>query len=152
MRRWNPESFAAVIDQLSLDARVQIVLFEEPQGDYAPIAPRTKVVRLQANLRELMAFIAVCDTLLCADSGPMHIAGALDVPVTALFGPQRREWYGPRGEFDRVVQIDEMPCRPCFDACIFKTPHCMGGITPKDVFTTLTKQLELIAARRGIAR
>lgn len=152
VRRWNPQSFADVIDELSADSRIQFVLFEEQEGDSAAIAPHAGLVRLSGSLRELMGFIAVSDALLCADSGPMHIAGALGVPVTALFGPQRREWYGPRGEMDRVVQVDEMPCRPCFDDCIFKTPHCMDGITVTDVLTALAGQLEKIAERRGIER
>jgi heptosyltransferase-2 len=150
VRKWKPERFAAVIDNLSSDPEVQVVIFEETEGDSNSIAPTTHVPRLRSSLRDLMALITGCDILLCADSGPMHIANALDVPVTALFGPQRREWYGPRGELDHVVQIDEMPCRPCFDACIFSTPHCMDGITVEDVSRTVSRQLERIAAHRGV--
>ena len=152
VRKWSPEHFAAVIDKLSLDPNVQCVVFEEHQGDSASIAPLARVPRLRGNLRDLMALIAGCDALLCADSGPMHIANALGVPVTALFGPQRREWYGPRGETDYVVQVDEMPCRPCFDACIFATPHCMDGITVEKVSTTVARQLERIAVNKRIGQ
>lgn len=152
VRRWKPERFAAVIDELSSDPQVQVVIFEEREGDSAPIVPLTGVPRLRSNLRDLMALIGACDMLLCADSGPMHIANALGVPVTALFGPQRREWYGPRGAMDHVVQIDEMPCRPCFDTCIFDTPRCMDGISAEQVLKSVAAQLERIAARRAIGQ
>jgi ADP-heptose:LPS heptosyltransferase len=83
----------------------------------------------------------------------MHIANALGTPVTALFGPQRREWYGPRGELDSVVQIEDMPCRPCFVACVFASPVCMDKITVDAVVKTVAAQLDrLDSSSAGIAR
>jgi heptosyltransferase-2 len=142
VRRWDPDRFAAVIDLLVEERGVQVLLFEEKQGDSGAITPRHWVRRIKSDLRCFMSLVTQCDLLLCSDSGPMHIANALGVPVTALFGPQRREWYGPRGERDRVVQIDDMPCRPCFDACIFATPHCMEQITVDAVVSAIETQLD----------
>ena len=151
VRRWQPERFAAVIDGLCSHPDVQVVIFEERDGDSAEIRTNGAVLpiphrapRIQSNLRGFMSLVTQTNLLLCSDSGPMHIANALGVPVTALFGPQRREWYGPRGKLDQVVQIDDMPCRPCFDACIFATPRCMERITPDAVLEAVTKQLELV--------
>jgi heptosyltransferase-2 len=145
IRRWDPERFAAVIDILMENRGAQVLLFEEREGDSTAIAPRHWVRRVKTDLRCFMSLVTQCDLLLCSDSGPMHIANALGVPVTALFGPQRREWYGPRGERDRIVQIDEMPCRPCFDACIFATPHCMEQITVNAVISAIETQLDRLA-------
>jgi heptosyltransferase-2 len=142
VRRWNPKRFAEVIDLLVDERGVRVLLFEESQGDSREITPRHWVRRIKADLRGFMSLATQCDLLLCSDSGPMHIANALGVPVTALFGPQRREWYGPRGERDRVVQVDDMPCRPCFDACIFATPHCMEQITVSAVVSAIETQLD----------
>lgn len=149
VRRWDVRRFATVIDRIASERDVQILLFEENQGDSEGIAPATPVRRIQSDLRGFMGLVAQCDLLLCSDSGPMHIASGLGVPVTALFGPQRREWYGPRGNLDSVVQVDEMPCRPCFDACIFATPHCMEGITTDTVAEAVIAQLDRIASRSG---
>jgi heptosyltransferase-2 len=145
VRRWNPERFAAVIDLLVEERRVQTLVFEEREGDSSEITPRHWVRRIKTDLRTFMSLATQCDLLLCSDSGPMHIANALGVPVTALFGPQRREWYGPRGERDRVVQVDDMPCRPCFDACIFATPHCMEQISVEAVVSAIETQLDRLA-------
>jgi heptosyltransferase-2 len=142
VRQWNPKRFAEVIDLLVEERGVQVLLFEEKEGDSREITPRHWVRRIKTDLRGFMSLASQCDLLLCSDSGPMHIANALGVPVTALFGPQRREWYGPRGERDRVVQIDDMPCRPCFDACIFATPHCMEQITVSAVVSAIETQLD----------
>jgi ADP-heptose:LPS heptosyltransferase len=99
-----------------------------------------------------MALVSHCDLLLCSDSGPMHIANALGVPVTALFGPQRSEWYGPLGANDTVVRIEEMPCRPCFDQCIFSAPRCMDRIRPDDVASAVEKQLARVARPHQLAQ
>ncbi|HJQ12160.1 MAG TPA: glycosyltransferase family 9 protein [Gemmatimonadaceae bacterium] len=155
VRRWGKERFAAVIDQLRADKDVQIVLFEDkeeplPRGTatIGTFSTEYNVPRIQSSLRGFMALVTQCDLLLCSDSGPMHIANALGVPVTALFGPQRREWYGPRGELDRVVQIDDIACRPCFDACIFATPRCMEAITPGAVLSAVRDQVTDVRSRR----
>jgi heptosyltransferase-2 len=145
VRHWDARKFAAVIDRLVTELRVQVLVFEERDGDSASILTQSRVPRIRSDLRGFMALVSQCDLLLCSDSGPMHIANALDVPVTALFGPQRREWYGPRGKLDNVVQVDEMPCRPCFDACIFSTPHCMDGITVDVVVSAVGSQLKRLA-------
>jgi ADP-heptose:LPS heptosyltransferase len=147
VRHWGAEKFALVIDRLANDFKAQVLLFEEKKGDSVAIAPHIPVTRIQSDLRGFMALVTQCDLFLCSDSGPMHIANALDVPVTALFGPQRREWYGPRGKLDRVVQVNEMPCRPCFDACIFATPHCMDGITVDAVVSAMEDQLKRLAQK-----
>jgi heptosyltransferase-2 len=145
VRRWAGDRFAAVIDSLVQDRGVQVLVFEEEEGDSSDIKPHHWVKRIRSNLRGFMALVTECDLLLCSDSGPMHIANALGVPVTALFGPQRRDWYGPRGPLDSVVQVDDMPCRPCFDACIFATPHCMEGITVEAVVSSAGAQLDRLA-------
>jgi ADP-heptose:LPS heptosyltransferase len=153
VRRWDPQRFAAAIDALVDQRGVQILVFEEEEGDSSGITPRHWVRRVKRDLRGFMAMVSQVDLLLCSDSGPMHIANALGVPVTALFGPQRREWYGPRGELDSVVQIDDMPCRPCFDACVFASPRCMEGISADAVVRTVSAQLDRLESHsRGVAR
>ncbi|MDQ6873234.1 MAG: glycosyltransferase family 9 protein [Gemmatimonadota bacterium] len=145
VRRWKAERFSEVIDSLIARNDSDVVLFEGAGADSGIAGART-VPRMRTGLRELMALITQCDLLVCSDSGPMHLAGALGVPVTALFGPQRSEWYGPRGELDSVVRVDVMPCRPCFDECIFASPICMDGITPMAVTASIVAHLERLAA------
>jgi heptosyltransferase-2 len=144
VRRWDAGRFAEVIDRLFVEQDVQVLVFEEQEGDSAAIVTNGESKRIHSDLRGFMALVSQCDVLLCSDSGPMHIANALGVPVTALFGPQRREWYGPRGARDIVVQVDDMPCRPCFDACIFSTAHCMERIGADAVTQAIAAQLDRI--------
>jgi ADP-heptose:LPS heptosyltransferase len=89
------------------------------------------------SLRELCALLAQSALLITGDSGPMHLAAAVKLPVLALFGPTTREWgFYPTGTRDRVLELN-LPCRPCSlhgaggggKDCL-----CMRGITPEQVF------------------
>lgn len=125
VRRWPLERFAAVADELAARLGARLVVFAEPDGYGADLPVRSHFVVVQRSLREMMAAFTACDVLVCNDSGPMHVANALGVPVVALFGPTKLEWFGPRGGESRIVRIDEVECRPCFDVCRFAEPHCM---------------------------
>jgi ADP-heptose:LPS heptosyltransferase len=61
------------------------------------------VITVKVNLRELVALIQRCDVLVCNDSGPMHIAGALGVPTVSVFGSGIQQWFSPLGEGHRVL-------------------------------------------------
>ena len=41
------------------------------------------------SIRELGALLSCCDLVVCNDSGPMHLAAALDVPMVAIFRSHR---------------------------------------------------------------
>jgi len=145
VRRWESSRFAAVVAGLRAAHDARVVVIDDPEGHASSIAGVEGVPRLRLGMRELMAVLAVVDLLVCSDSGPMHVAGAVGTPVTALFGPQRAEWYGPRGGHDRVVHVAEMPCRPCFDACIYTSAHCMAGISAHNVLATIGEQLSQLS-------
>ena len=151
VRRWDKKRFGPVLDEAMANGASQVIIFEETKGDSAEIVTSRPIPRIHTGLRELMGLVAESDMLLCNDSGPMHIAEALDVPVVALFGGSRSEWYGPRGDHHNVIKVDEMACRPCFDACIFATPRCMEGISSDRVARAVSMQLARAGSQR-IAR
>jgi ADP-heptose:LPS heptosyltransferase len=67
----------------------------------------------KTSLRELGALLSFCRVLVSSDSGPLHLAAAVDTPVVALFGPTTREWgFYPCGPRDIVLEKD-LSCRPC---------------------------------------
>jgi ADP-heptose:LPS heptosyltransferase len=57
---------------------------------HALLAPKTSLLELAALLKAAMLFVG-------SDTGPMHLAAAMDVPCVALFGPTRWEECGPFG-------------------------------------------------------
>ena len=74
---------------------------------------RTLNLAGQLALSDSAAMIAGARLVLTNDSGLMHVADALDVPLVAVFGPTSRELgFFPQGPRARVVEAD-LPCRPC---------------------------------------
>jgi len=65
------------------------------------------------SLREMMGLMARCGLFITNDSGPMHLATALSVPVVAIFGPTHPVLgFWPLGKRDRVLTAD-LECSPC---------------------------------------
>jgi len=142
-RQWGEENFAEVAQRLVEQFPVKILWFQEP-GQPAPAPIGNSVVPLSLPLREFMAALSQCSMFLCNDSGPMHIATALNVPVVSVFGPTEPAWFGPLGPHDQIVIRPGFWCRPCFDYCLFDQPYCLRTISVQDVYQTAHKMLDLL--------
>jgi len=135
-RRWGGERFAEVVNRLVNETDVHVLWFSEPGKPYqVPSLKRCYPVTLSLQL--FLAVLSRCRLFICNDSGPMHLANLLAVPVVAIFGPQRPESFGPRGAQDRVVIRPEFSCRPCFDYCIFDQPYCLRTISTHEVYNAV---------------
>jgi heptosyltransferase II len=142
-RRWGKDRFAQVARRLLQEADVHILWFSEPNSSTRiPHLDRCHSVSL--DFRRFLAVHSRCHLLLCNDSGPMHLANLLNVPVVAVFGPQKPEWYGPRGPHDRVMIRPEFSCRPCWDYCIFDQPYCLRAISVDEVYDAVKDQMNRI--------
>jgi ADP-heptose:LPS heptosyltransferase len=98
------------------------------------------------DLRHLLALIAASKAFLGHDSGPMHLAEALGVPSTVLFGPTVEEFgFYPQGPGHQVFQVD-LNCRPCSvhgtERCPLGHHHCMKQIASADVARHLAQVLK----------
>ncbi|MHC5020284.1 MAG: glycosyltransferase family 9 protein [Planctomycetota bacterium] len=61
------------------------------------------------TLEDLLALLQRADCFFGIDGGPMHLAGALDTPVCALWGPTNRRWIGPWGEIAGALPGTQLP-------------------------------------------
>ncbi len=116
---WRAKNYALVANTLCKAQNAAILLFAGPnewelqkQVSELMVVPSTLVKT--DNLRHLAALISVCDVYIGNDTGPMHIAAAVDTPVVALFGSTNHLRSGPYGEKHSVVQSGiELGCNPC---------------------------------------
>ena len=151
VRRWGDERFAEVAKELLKDEDIHVLWFLEPGSPaVAPRLARCHEVRLHFD--PFVAALSFCNLLICNDSGPMHLAGLLNVPVVAVFGSTNPTWFGPRGGSDRIVIHQEMWCRPCFDYCIFDQPYCLRAITPEQTIVSVKEALGAIRVSSLVAR
>ncbi len=92
------------------------------------------------SLRELIAFISLCDVLLTNDSGPMHIAAACNTDVVALFGSTSEIATGPY-KMGTVIH-KHVRCSPCFKRICPIDFRCMKQITSEEVIQALLASLK----------
>jgi heptosyltransferase-2 len=95
----------------------------------------------KTTLGEALALIQRCQVMICNDSGLMHAASALNIPLVALFGSTDLHRTGPWGGISRVIKKDFV-CSPCLKKVCPKTPTCMEAITVDEVWETLVSRKE----------
>ncbi len=103
------------------------------------------------RLLESAAVLARCSAAVSNDSGLMHMATAVGVPVAALFGSTVREFgFFPYNANSVVLETEGLSCRPCTHIGRTSCPHthfrCMESIEPQRVADALFMLLE---NRRG---
>ena len=89
----------------------------------------------KTSLRELMALISQCAVFLTNDSGPMHIASALGIPLLALFGSTSAVRTGPYNG-GKVIH-KHVACSPCYQRVCPIDFRCMKHISTEEVYQEL---------------
>lgn len=100
----------------------------------AAAAPgRVQVAAGALSLRGSAALLERARVLVTNDSAPLHLGSAVGTRVVAIFGPTIPGFgFGPRGEADRIVELDGLPCRPCSshgpEVCPLGHHRCMRDL------------------------
>jgi heptosyltransferase-2 len=76
--------------------------------------------------------ISNCGLFVANDSGPMHLAASIGVPLIAIFGSTDPLHTGPRGEKCNII-YKKVSCSPCFERECNKDLECMKLIETNDV-------------------
>ena len=143
-RRWPLDRFASVVKHLNDKFNVKIIIFVSPDGYGEGISGN--IIKAKVPLRELIALINKVSLFICNDSGPMHIATALNTPVVALYGPTDPQWFGPYGGVHKIVMKEGVKCRPCYDYCEHDSPFCIEQISVDEVMAGVdNKVIDLIS-------
>lgn len=105
-KRWPIERFAEIARKMTSRAGTRVMVFVDPAGYGEALGKIPGVVVARPSLKGLVALIDKCDLFVCNDSGPMHIAGGLGVPVVAVFSSGVARWFAPLGEGHRLVSAE----------------------------------------------
>jgi heptosyltransferase-2 len=143
-KRWVPDRFAESTERLcrtlnDSGRRPAVVLIgakgEEPLGRLiaSRLTARAAVLSGATSIRELMAVIKRCAVLVTNDTGPMHIASAIGVPVVAIFGPTDWRTTSPYGE-EHALLRHPVDCAPCLLRECPIDHRCMMGVSVDQVY------------------
>jgi ADP-heptose:LPS heptosyltransferase len=98
----------------------------EKNVDILDLTGKISLARLCSVIKGARLFVGI-------DSGVMHIASCLDIPVVGLFGPTDPFYVGPQNKKSIVVREDSMECVPCYlKNC--KHKDCMKNLGVSKVF------------------
>ncbi|WP_231998116.1 lipopolysaccharide heptosyltransferase II [Helicobacter cinaedi] len=157
-KRWEQSHFVSVIEYF-LDKEYQVYLFgssaeSSANIDIANALKNHKNLQYFHNLTdktglsELIDYINAMSVFVTNDSGPMHIATALKVPIVAIFGPtdiNETAPYTPTHTEQSIALLHaDLPCSPCKKReCPLKHHNCMKLISPQEVITSTLRVLEI---------
>ncbi|HWD21225.1 MAG TPA: lipopolysaccharide heptosyltransferase II [Verrucomicrobiae bacterium] len=136
-KRWPAERFVEAAQKLQA-ARPGRWLIFGGAGDAAlaaSVAADLDAVNLagKTTLPELASLLKACQVLLTNDTGPMHLAAAVGVPVVVPFGSTSPELTGPIFSPDAKVLRKSPPCAPCFRRECPIDLRCLTAIQADDV-------------------
>ena len=131
---WPAEKFGKLASLLPLESIIVGSKTDKAIADEIVSLSGGRAVSLagKTNLRELIAVISRANFIVSNDSGPMHIAAALNVPVFAVFGPTDPFRTGPYGKGHTIIREDIL-CSPCFrKSC--DNMKCMRDLSVEKVY------------------
>ena len=147
-KRWSPERFAGIGTRLIREKKAKLILFGGPEernvADWISKEVGDGVLNLAGttSMRELMAFLSRCTHFITNDSGPMHLANALKVPLVAIFGPT--DWVNTAPSGGKFILVRKgVACAPCLLRDCPVDHSCMNEVTEEMVYSAVEGQLDL---------
>ncbi|MCM8796418.1 MAG: lipopolysaccharide heptosyltransferase II [Candidatus Omnitrophica bacterium] len=149
-QRWPLDNFITLSDKIRDEFGANIIFFGEKDDEallrrHSEImgSDRTKLF-FDLNLRQFIAVLACCDLLICNNSGPLHIASALEIPTVSVMGPTDPILWSPTGKDDTVIRKN-ISCSPCSrDFC--SRHDCMRLVTVEEVMEVVRLQIKKICS------
>jgi heptosyltransferase-1 len=131
---WPPENFGELSSKLPLstvivgskkDMDIANKIVAQSNGNSISLAGKT-------DLKGLIEVMRGAKFVVSNDSGPMHIAAALGIPVFTIFGPTDPSRTGPYGKGHTVIRED-ISCSPCFKRTC-NDIKCMNSLSAGKVY------------------
>ncbi len=152
VKQWPAAHWAGIAERL-VRAGLRVVLTggQGERGLTAAVAAATDAPVIdaagQTSLGQLAALYSRAALVLGSDSGPLHLAVAVDVPTVHLYGPVPAAKFGPWGDPARhVVVTSPFPCVPCdrldWPAAVLPQHQCLAAIRPEAVWAAAETLLE----------
>lgn len=144
---WDKDRFAAVARWAVQQYHAMIYVFagpgEKETVSYIVSAAGDKDVHaVFPDIEGLVRLIAQCDLVLCNNSGPLHVAAALDIPTVSTMGPTDPVLWRP--ESPRAVVINKhCSCSPCSRA-VCRPHECMKSISVEEFEKAVHVQIHRI--------
>jgi lipopolysaccharide heptosyltransferase I len=141
VKRWPAQYFGHLASRLPIPSIIVGGRSDAALGDEVASLSKSRAVSLagRTSLGDLAAIIGGAEFFVSPDSGPMHLAAALNIPVFAIFGPTSPLRTGPYGKIHTVIRLN-LPCSPCFTRKACPDWRCIREITPDMVLEVISEK------------
>lgn len=151
---WPPSRFAKLANRLQSECDADVILFGTAAEAAVTHAISCQLQRPPIDLTEktsvaqLPALLSQCHLFIGNDSGAMHVAAGVGLPVIAVFGPTDPGGTAP--VTPRCTIVQQKPyCSPCFLRHCPTDHRCMNAITPEMVEAAVKPWLSAVEAQRA---
>jgi heptosyltransferase-1 len=140
---WDEDKFAQLIDLIYNDLHIpSLVLWGPGERNIADKISRKCItpamISFGTNLSELISLVRRARLLVSGDSGPLHVASALGVPVVGLYGPTDPKRNGPWNPNDSACTI-KYECSPCYQRVCPIGVQCMRKLEVPQVLDSVKR-------------
>jgi len=97
----------------------------------------------RGSLKELTALLAEVDLVVGGDTGPIHIAAAVNTPTVSIFRATDAARNAPRGEMHRSIQ-SRLDCSPCLKKQCDRDAECCASITVEELLPLVDQALQTV--------
>ncbi len=144
-KRWPPARYGTLAARIQNELQVPVVVATGPGEEslYQEIAVKCAhrpPARFDVPFLQLIPLFERAQLVISGDTGPLHLACALGVPVVAIMGPTAPARNGPWSERDAVV-AHPLACGFCYGRSCPTANECMD-IPVEEVFDTVVRRLE----------
>ena len=142
--KWPAERFGQLAAGLPIRSVVISNRADAPVVDEVVAASGGKAISMagKTGLKELAALISRAEFFISNDTGPMHIAAALGIPVFAIFGPANPVRTGPYGCNHTIIN-KELSCAPCYRQNPCSHWSCMKDLSVTEVRDTILSNIDI---------
>jgi ADP-heptose:LPS heptosyltransferase len=154
-RRWPYDNFVDLGKQLLANHPDITLIFIGSQSEGESVQqiirsignPHAVDMVAKVTLTQLAYLFERSILVISNDSGPLHLAVAMETPTVSFFGPETPSMYGPRGPNHTVI-FKNTDCSPCVNVhdrksvhCRFEKPRCVTMITVQEALTAVEGRL-----------
>lgn len=144
-KRWPIAYYSSLAEKIIAEGYQVWVLGSEKDNLKAKqIIKSENIINLcgQTTLEDSIDLLSVCACAVTNDSGLMHIAAAVDIPLIAIYGSSTPEYTPPMSN-KAIIEYIKLECSPCFERqCPLKHTNCLKNIKPEMIMKHIGKVLD----------
>lgn len=139
-KRWPVEYYTLLAEKLNQENfQVWVLGSQKDHAAGTAIAAGSNVINLcgKTRLEDSIDLLSVCHSAVTNDSGLMHIAAAVDIPLIAIYGSSTPDYTPPLTNKAKIEYL-QLACSPCFKrVCPLGHTDCLRNISVDDVFNNI---------------